>query len=152
MKNNRSFEIRDPIHGFVILNEWEGDIVNHPVFQGLRRIPQFGMTEMVYPGAAHTRFEHSLGVMHVASFVDRAERSWCKYDARESPVVVRPGRFDEGLTSLSRGSTVVCVERDYRRHGEHLTLREAIRIVKQLKPKFTDNEIHQAIVELRERK
>jgi HD superfamily phosphohydrolase len=51
----------------VALNDWERDIVNQPVFQRLRRIRQLSMTDMVYPGATHTRFEHSLGVMHVAT-------------------------------------------------------------------------------------
>ncbi|AFM22873.1 HD domain-containing protein [Desulfomonile tiedjei] len=59
--------IRDPIHGFIELNEWEQDIINHPLFQRLRRIRQLAWTDMVYPGALHTRFEHSLGVMHVAT-------------------------------------------------------------------------------------
>lgn len=63
----RKFEIRDPIHGFVELNDWERDIINHRVFQRLRRIRQLGLTDMVYPGAMHTRFEHSLGVMQVAT-------------------------------------------------------------------------------------
>ena len=61
------FEIRDPIHGFVELDDWEREIVNHPVFQRLRRIRQLGLTDMVYPGATHSRFEHSLGVMHIAT-------------------------------------------------------------------------------------
>lgn len=64
---NRSYEIRDPIHGFIRFHEWERDIINHSVFQRLRRIRQLGFTDMVYPGAMHTRFEHSLGVMHVAT-------------------------------------------------------------------------------------
>ncbi len=63
----RTYEIRDPVHGFAVLSEWERDIINHWVFQRLRRIKQLGWTDMVYPGAAHTRFEHSLGVAHVAS-------------------------------------------------------------------------------------
>ena len=62
-----TYEIRDPIHGFIRLNEWERDIINSPIFQRLRRIRQLGWTEMVYPGASHTRFEHSLGVMHTAT-------------------------------------------------------------------------------------
>lgn len=62
-----SYEIRDPIHGFVPFTEWERDIINHEVFQRLRRIRQLAWTEMVYPGAVHTRFEHSLGVMHTAT-------------------------------------------------------------------------------------
>ena len=61
------FEIRDPIHGFIELDDWERDIVNDPVFQRLRRIRQLGLTDMVYPGATHSRFEHSLGVMHIAT-------------------------------------------------------------------------------------
>jgi hypothetical protein len=63
----RRLEIRDPIHGFVELTPWEWEVVNHPVFQRLRRIRQLAWTEMVYPGAVHTRFEHSLGVMHTAT-------------------------------------------------------------------------------------
>ena len=61
------YEIRDPVHGFIRLNKHEWEIVNHPMFQRLRRIRQLSWTDMVYPGAMHTRFEHSLGVMHVAS-------------------------------------------------------------------------------------
>jgi uncharacterized protein len=61
------YEIRDPVYGFIAFNEWERDIINHPVFQRLRRIRQLALTEMVYPGAVHTRFEHSLGVMHLAT-------------------------------------------------------------------------------------
>jgi len=61
------YEVRDPIHGFVQLNEWEWDIINQPAFQRLRRIRQLACTDMVYPGAMHTRFEHSLGVMHTAT-------------------------------------------------------------------------------------
>lgn len=61
------YEIRDPIHGFIGISGWERDILNHPVLQRLRRIRQLGLSEMVYPGSVHTRFEHSLGVMHVAS-------------------------------------------------------------------------------------
>ena len=61
------YEVRDPIHGFIRLNELEWDVINRPVFQRLRRIRQLAWTDMVYPGATHSRFEHSLGVMHVAS-------------------------------------------------------------------------------------
>jgi HD superfamily phosphohydrolase len=64
---NKVYEVRDPIYGFVTINGWERDIINHPVFQRLRRIKQLAFTDMVYPGATHTRFEHSLGVMHLAS-------------------------------------------------------------------------------------
>jgi HD superfamily phosphohydrolase len=64
---SRIYEIRDPIHGFIKLDEWERDIINQPAFQRLRRIRQLAWTDMVYPGATHSRFEHSLGVMHIAT-------------------------------------------------------------------------------------
>ncbi len=60
-------EIRCPVHGFIGLTEIERDIINHSAFQRLRRIKQLGWTDYIYPGASHTRFEHSLGVMHLAS-------------------------------------------------------------------------------------
>jgi uncharacterized protein len=62
-------EIRCPVHGFIGLNEWEKRIVDHKVFQRLRRIRQLAWTDHVYPSAMHTRFEHSLGVMHVATLL-----------------------------------------------------------------------------------
>jgi uncharacterized protein len=64
-----SFYIRDPIHGFIEFDEWEKEIIDHWVFQRLRRIRQLGWTDMVYPGGTHTRFEHSLGVMHLATLM-----------------------------------------------------------------------------------
>jgi len=64
---NKKYEIRDPVHGFIEIDSWERDIVDHYIFQRLRRIKQLAWTDMVYPGATHTRFEHSLGVMHIAT-------------------------------------------------------------------------------------
>jgi len=61
------YTFRDPIHGFIEFNQLEWDIINSPAFQRLRRIRQLAWTDMVYPGAMHTRFEHSLGVCHVAT-------------------------------------------------------------------------------------
>ncbi|ALN72775.1 HD domain-containing protein [Aureimonas sp. AU20] len=63
----KHFEVRDPIHGMISFNELEWDIINSQPFQRLRRIRQLAWTDYVYPGAMHTRFEHSLGVCHVIS-------------------------------------------------------------------------------------
>src|ERR1700733_7918402 len=60
-------EVRDPVHGFIYLNETEMKIVNTPVFQRLRYIRQLAFTHMVYPGAEHSRFAHSMGVMEFAT-------------------------------------------------------------------------------------
>ena len=59
--------VRDPIHGFIGYDDWERTIIDHRAFQRLRRIRQLALTELVYPGATHTRFAHSLGTMHVAT-------------------------------------------------------------------------------------
>ncbi|MDR0889778.1 MAG: HD domain-containing protein [Oscillospiraceae bacterium] len=64
---NKEYKIRDPIYGFIKLDAQEMDIVNSQYFQRLRRIKQLSLTDMVYPGANHNRFEHSLGVMQMAS-------------------------------------------------------------------------------------
>ena len=57
----KSRKIRDLVYGFVLLDEQESQIIDHPAFQRLRRIRQLSLTDMVYPGATHTRFEHSIG-------------------------------------------------------------------------------------------
>src|SRR6516225_4308889 len=62
-----SYRIRCPIHGFIRFSENERRIVDHWIFRRLRHIRQLALTEMVYPGATHTRFEHSLGVMELAT-------------------------------------------------------------------------------------
>jgi HD superfamily phosphohydrolase len=88
----RKYEIRCPIHGFIELNGWERDIINQPAFQRLRRIRQLGLTDYVYPGAMHTRFEHSLGVMHVAT------RMYDSIVARSAEVLkAELGYNDDGL-------------------------------------------------------
>src|ERR1700756_1886051 len=61
------YEFRCPVHGFITLDEWEREIISQAPFQRLRRIRQLAWTDQVYPGAMHTRFEHSLGVMHLAT-------------------------------------------------------------------------------------
>ena len=66
---HRMYEFRCPVHGFIQLNDWEKDIVSQPAFQRLRRVRQLAWTDYVYPGAMHTRFEHSLGVMHIATLL-----------------------------------------------------------------------------------
>jgi len=62
-------DIRDPVFGFIRINEIEGEIVSSPIFQRLRRIRQLAFAHLVYPGALHTRFEHSLGVCHIAGLL-----------------------------------------------------------------------------------
>jgi uncharacterized protein len=58
--------INDPVNGFInIPGGLIFDLIEHPYFQRLRRIKQLGLTHLVYPGALHTRFQHSLGAMYL---------------------------------------------------------------------------------------
>lgn len=63
------YQFRDPIHGFIDVSEGELKIINSAPFQRLRQIHQLATTYLVYHGAEHTRFGHSLGVMHLTSRV-----------------------------------------------------------------------------------
>ena len=63
---NKKKIINDPVYGFIsIPGEFIYDLIEHPWFQRLRNIRQLGMAYYVYPGAVHTRFQHSLGALHL---------------------------------------------------------------------------------------
>lgn len=65
-KPNKRKIINDPVFGFInIPNDFLYDIIQHPYFQRLNRIKQLGLSSFVYPGAQHTRLQHSLGAMHL---------------------------------------------------------------------------------------
>jgi uncharacterized protein len=61
-------EITDPVHRHIGFTEVEKELFDSAVFQRLRRIRQLSGAHLVYPSAQHSRFEHSLGTMHVAGF------------------------------------------------------------------------------------
>jgi uncharacterized protein len=65
---------RDPIHGFIHLSRRELKLVESQAFRRLRNIKQLALSYLVYPGAMHTRFEHSLGVMELATKAFEAVR------------------------------------------------------------------------------
>ena len=62
-------EIKDPVHGYVYITEAEKEIIDSYPVQRLRRLRQLAGAEYVYPGANHTRFEHSIGVIYLAGKV-----------------------------------------------------------------------------------
>lgn len=76
-------EITDPIHRYIRFSQAERDVIDSQPFQRLRRIRQLAGAHLVYPSAQHSRFEHSLGAMHIAGlagenllgkgYVDNAE-------------------------------------------------------------------------------
>ncbi|MEM3549923.1 MAG: HD domain-containing protein [Candidatus Bathyarchaeia archaeon] len=62
-------EIKDPLYGYVYITEEEKEVIDSYPVQRLRRLRQLAGAEYVYPGANHTRFEHSVGVMYLAGRV-----------------------------------------------------------------------------------
>ena len=79
-------EIRDPIHVFVRLDSHEREVLNSRPFQRLRHVHQLALTYLLYPGATHKRFEHSLGVMELAG--------------RAFDVVTNPDNVSDDIRSL----------------------------------------------------
>lgn len=63
----RRYEIRDPVHNFILFDDFEKRLINSAPLQRLKRIKQLAFTFEVYPGATHNRFEHSLGTMELAT-------------------------------------------------------------------------------------
>ncbi len=63
------YKVRDPIHGYIPFSKLEKQIIDTILFQRLRGLKQLSNADYAYPGATHTRFSHSIGVMHVASLM-----------------------------------------------------------------------------------
>ena len=64
MLNNKF--IRDSVHGNLNISSFEKEVLDSPQMQRLRRLKQLGFINLIYPGANHSRFEHSIGTMHLA--------------------------------------------------------------------------------------
>jgi len=62
-------EIRDTVHDFIVVDSAERSVIDSPPVQRLRDVHQLAMSYLIYPGATHRRFEHSLGVMELAGRV-----------------------------------------------------------------------------------
>jgi HD superfamily phosphohydrolase len=85
-KTSGGKEFSDPVWSTIFLTHFEIIIVDSPLFQRLRYIKQLGVIHWVYPGAIHTRFEHSLGVLNqVQTLVDSINRSCGKNHDNQIP-------------------------------------------------------------------
>lgn len=121
-------QIRCPVFGFIPLSAKEADIVNTSVFQRLRYIRQLAFASLVYPGALHTRFEHSLGVCHIAGMLAEKQLE----GNRDKADLVRLVRFAALLHDLGHGpfshvtESALCRYADRSKLGDSLKKREKI--------------------------
>jgi len=84
--------ILDPIHGYIEFDKMKRSLFDTPQMQRLRRIRQLGFSNLVYPGANHTRFEHSMGTMHLASLFLKIQK--------ETPRSISPVTDYDGLDEI----------------------------------------------------
>ncbi|NRA66432.1 MAG: HD domain-containing protein [Pseudobacteriovorax sp.] len=80
--------IRGNVHGSLDITDIEDRVIGHPFFQRLRRIKQLAFLSYVFPGATHTRFEHSLGVMHLAGV------AWKKLEINQTRLQTSLARYE----------------------------------------------------------
>jgi len=75
--------IKDPLYGYIMITEDDKQLIDSIEFQRIHRIKQLPLAELVYPAATHTRFEHSLGVMHLATLMmENLPHEIEEYDAK----------------------------------------------------------------------
>lgn len=87
--------IRDPIHQDISITALERELIDTPAFQRLRNLKQLGPTDLVYPGAVHTRFLHSIGTLHCAQqIVDIVNHNYTIYD---KPWLIGVGKYQNLL-------------------------------------------------------
>jgi uncharacterized protein len=85
-------KIYDSLHGFIRFDDVIKELIDTLLFQRLHYIHQLGISYLVYPGATHTRFEHSLGVMELAT---RIFHNICKHARPDVfPIVPRKGSYE----------------------------------------------------------
>ena len=92
--------IRDAIHRYIPLTRLELQLLDCPEVQRLRHIAQLGLTERVYPGARHSRFEHALGTLHLATRVFEEMRGRLGIRGVLEPLGIEPSEreFDRWVT------------------------------------------------------
>lgn len=78
--------INDPVHGSIKLSKTELSVIDTATFQRLRGLKQLGLADLVFPGATHSRFAHSIGVLHIVSeMLEALERNYSKRTKESGP-------------------------------------------------------------------
>lgn len=108
--------VRDPVHGDLFLTPIETRVIDSREFQRLRNIKQLGTAHLVYPGCVHTRFDHSLGALAVASrMLDQLARTGHQIDPQEAQIV-RLAILVHDVTHIPYGHTFEDERQIFPRH------------------------------------
>ena len=115
--------MRDPVHGDIYLTHEELRVLDTPEMQRMRGIKQLGPAYLVFPGALHTRFDHSIGTVHVAQrMIDAINRSFDIDPARgiaigeEEARVVRMAGLLHDVTHIPFGHNIEDQDALFERH------------------------------------
>ncbi|WP_095530329.1 HD domain-containing protein [Candidatus Dactylopiibacterium carminicum] len=110
--------LRDPIHGDIELSPLETTLLDLPVMQRLRGIKQLGTAYLVYPGALHTRFDHSIGVCAVAHRIVEGLRRAGQPISAEEEAAIGAAALLHDVTHIPFGHTLEDERRLFPRHDK----------------------------------
>jgi len=112
MTNTSYFVLRDTVHGDIHLTRDEGLLLDTREMQRLRGVKQLGLASLVYPGATHTRFEHSVGTLHMAQvLIDAVNRNArfeadCRAVTDDEARIVRAAALVHDVTHIPYGHNI----------------------------------------------
>lgn len=134
--------IYDEIYGYIPLTEVELEIVDHPLFQRLSNIRQLGTAYRVFPGAQHTRFSHSLGVMHIMDKMINSKNLTDRITLEDKQKLrIAALVHDIGHYPLSHVVETVMTEHNARKERKHEKLGEYIVKKSSIADVFKNHEI-----------
>jgi uncharacterized protein len=146
--------IRDAVHGDMIFTKEELQLIDTPQMQRLRGIKQLGASSLVYPGAVHTRFEHSLGTCWVAKRIVEAIRRNHAAAGLRMPIdtqaerVIAAAALLHDITHIPYGHTFEDERRIFERHDKNETRLSYFLDSKPLKSALTRQGIYDDVARI----
>ena len=132
---NKMKLINDPVYGLIhIRTPLIFDLIEHPLFQRLRRIKQTGLTHLVYPGSQHTRFHHALGAMHLMGMaIDELRSKQTDISEKEEEAaLIAVLLHDIGHSPYSHALERLIIDADHEAIGKMIMLQFAKTLGSQL--------------------
>ncbi|HSF87812.1 MAG TPA: HD domain-containing protein [Saprospiraceae bacterium] len=132
---NKMKLINDPVYGLIhIRTPLIFDLIEHPLFQRLRRIKQTGLTHLVYPGSQHTRFHHALGAMHLMGMaIDELKSKQTDISEKEEEAaLIAVLLHDIGHSPYSHALERLIIDADHEAIGKMIMLQFAKTLGPQL--------------------